>query len=113
VGKWRAAVSDVNACIVMTSVSDQEQAEKIAKAVLEARLAACVQIQGITSHYWWNGKINKDAEQLVCFKTSVDKYEALEKAIVANHSYETPEILQVPVVAGLEKYLGWIRKETS
>jgi periplasmic divalent cation tolerance protein len=106
-------VSDINACIVMTSVSDQEQAEKIAKAVLEGRLAACVQIQEITSHYWWNGKTNKDAEQLVCVKTSADKYEALEKAIVANHSYDTPEILQVPVVAGFEKYLGWIRKETS
>lgn len=54
-----------------------------------------------------------DAEQLVCFKTSTDKYEALEKVIVANHSYETPEILQVSVTAGSEKYLGWIRKETS
>jgi periplasmic divalent cation tolerance protein len=106
-------MSEINACIVMTSVPDQEQAEKMAKAVLEARLAACVQIQGITSHYWWNGKINKDAEQLICFKTSADKYDALEKAIIANHSYDTPEILQVPVVAGFEKYLGWIRKETS
>ena len=103
----------VNACVVMTAVSDEEQAERIATAVLEARLAACVQIQGIKSFYWWNGKINKDAEQLVCFKTTADKYGALEQTIVANHTYDTPEILQVPVTAGLEKYLGWLQKETS
>jgi periplasmic divalent cation tolerance protein len=106
-------MSDVNACVVMTAVSDEEQADKIARAVLEARLAACVQVQGIRSYYWWNGKINKDTEQLVCFKTTTDKYGALEKAIVANHTYDTPEILQVPVTAGLAKYLGWMQKETS
>ena len=106
-------MSDVNACIVMTTVSDEAQADKIARAVLEARLAACAQIQGIRSHYWWNGEINKEAEQLVCFKTTADKYGALEKVIVANHTYDTPEILQVPVTAGLEKYLGWLQKETS
>jgi periplasmic divalent cation tolerance protein len=106
-------MSDVNACIVMTTVPDEAQAEKMAKAVLEARLAACVQIQGIKSYYWWNGAINNDAEQLVFFKTSADKYGALEEAILANHSYDTPEILRVPVTAGLQKYLRWIEKETS
>jgi periplasmic divalent cation tolerance protein len=106
-------MSAVNACVVMTTVPNEEQAERIARAVLEARLAACVQIQRICSYYWWSGAINKDAEQLVCFKTTTDKYGALEQAIVANHTYDTPEILQVPVTTGLEKYLGWLQKETS
>lgn len=76
-------------------------------------MRACVQIQEIKSYYWWNGEINKDAEQLVCFKTTTDKYGALERTIIANHTYDTPEILQVPVTAGFEKYLGWIQKETN
>jgi periplasmic divalent cation tolerance protein len=103
----------VNACIVMTAVSNKEQAEKIAIVVLEARLAACVQIQGINSYYWWDGEIKNDAEQLIYFKTTADKYGALEQAIMANHSYDTPEILQVPVTAGLDRYLDWIKKETD
>ncbi|MGA2056176.1 MAG: divalent-cation tolerance protein CutA [Bradyrhizobium sp.] len=101
------------ACVVMTTVSDREQAEKIARMVLEARLAACVQIQEITSYYWWDGKISREGEQLLYLKTTPDKYQALEALLIANHSYETPEILQLPVEAGFEKYLGWIQKETS
>lgn len=101
------------ACVVMTTVANREQAEKLARIVLEAHLAACVQIQEIASHYWWNGKINQDTEQLVYLKTTPDKYQALEALLVVNHSYDTPEILQLPVVAGLERYLAWIQKETS
>jgi periplasmic divalent cation tolerance protein len=105
-------MSHTRACVVMTTVPNKEEAEKVARAVLEARLAACVQIQGITSYYWWEDKINRDGEQLLYLKTTPDKYDALEALLVANHSYDTPEILQLPVEAGLEKYLSWIRKET-
>jgi len=101
------------ACVVMTTVSNKEQAEKIARVVLEARLAACVQIQEITSYYWWDDKINREGEQLLYLKTTSDKYQALETLLIENHSYDTPEILQLAVEAGFEKYLGWIRKETS
>jgi periplasmic divalent cation tolerance protein len=97
----------------MTTVANKEQAEKIARAVLEARLAACVQIQEVTSFYWWDGKINRDAEQLLYFKTTATHYAALEAAIIANHPYDTPEILQVPVERGFEKYLTWMQRETS
>jgi len=106
-------MSDASACVVMTTTANKEQAEKIARAVLQARLAACVQIQEITSYYWWDGKINCDAEQLLFLKTTAEHYDALEAAILANHSYDTPEILQVPVERGLEKYLSWMVSETS
>jgi periplasmic divalent cation tolerance protein len=104
-------MSHTRACVVMTTVSNKDQAEKLARSVLEARLAACVQIQDITSYYWWDEKINRDAEQLLFLKTTVDKYQALEAHLVANHSYDTPEILRLPVEAGFEKYLGWMEKE--
>jgi periplasmic divalent cation tolerance protein len=106
-------MSQTRACVVMTTVSNKEQAEKLARMVLEARLAACVQIQDVTSYYWWDGKINRDGEQLLYLKTTSDKYNALESLLIANHSYDTPEILQLPVEAGFEKYLGWMQKETG
>ncbi len=106
-------MSHTRACVVMTTVSSRDQAEKLARSVLEARLAACVQIQDITSYYWWEQKINRDAEQLLFLKTTVDKYQALEAHLVANHSYNTPEVLRLPVEAGFEKYLGWIEKEVG
>ena len=106
-------MNDARACLVMTTVPNKEQAEKIARAVLEARLAACVQIQEITSFYWWDGKINRDAEQLLYLKTTPKHYAALEAAIIANHTYDTPEILQMPIERGFEKYLNWMQRETS
>lgn len=101
------------ACVVMTTISNKEQAEKLARTVLEARLAACVQIQEITSYYWWDDKINREPEQLMYLKTTADKYSALEALLIANHSYDTPEILQLPVEAGFEKYLSWMQKEVG
>jgi periplasmic divalent cation tolerance protein len=95
----------------MTTLSNKEEAEKLARGVLEARLAACVQIQEVTSYYWWDEKINREPEQLLYLKTTSDKYQALESWLVANHSYDTPEILQLPVDAGFAKYLSWMQKE--
>jgi periplasmic divalent cation tolerance protein len=105
-------MADVDACVVMTTAPSKEQAEKIAMAALEARLAACVQIQAITSYYWWEGKIENGNEQLIYLKTTRDKYEALEAAILKIHPYDTPEILCLPVEGGLKKYLAWMVKET-
>jgi periplasmic divalent cation tolerance protein len=106
-------MSRTRACVVMTTVANKEQAEKLARSVLEARLAACVQVQEITSYYWWDEKINRDGEQLLYLKTTSDKYRALETWLAANHGYDTPEILQLPVEAGFEKYLSWMRKEVG
>lgn len=106
-------MDQVEACVVMVTAPSKEEAERLAVATLEARLAACVQIQAITSHYWWDGKITSDAEQLLLFKTLPTKFAALRDLITSLHSYDTPEIIQLPVTAGAEKYLGWIRRETG
>lgn len=102
-----------SACVVVTTVADGEQAEKIAAAVLDARLAACVQIQGISSHYRWQGRIEKAAEQLMTFKTKAEKYPELERLILALHPYEVPEIICLPVERGSAAYLAWIARETT
>lgn len=106
-------MDEAAACVVMVTAPNNEEAERLAIATLEARLAACVQIQAITSHYWWDGKITSDAEQLLLFKTLPEKFAALRDLIGRLHSYDTPEIIQVPVTAGAEKYLGWLRREVA
>ena len=88
-----------DACVVMVTAPN--------------RLAACVQLQAITSHYWWDGKITSDAEQLMLFKTAAAKFDALRDLITSLHSYDTPEILQLPVTGGAENYLAWIARETA
>jgi periplasmic divalent cation tolerance protein len=99
---------------VTTTASTKEEAAKIAKALLEGRLAACVQILGpIESRYWWNGKIEQSTEWLCLIKTNRGKYSAVEAAIRANHSYEVPEIVACPIELGSEPYLDWLRSETA
>jgi periplasmic divalent cation tolerance protein len=106
-------MDQVEACVVMVTAPSKDEAERLAVAALEARLAACVQIQAIASHYWWDGKITSDAEQLLLFKTVPAKFAKLRELISSLHSYDTPEIIQLPVTAGAEKYLAWIRRETG
>ena len=99
---------------VTTTASTREEAAKIATALLERRLAACVQVVGpIESHYWWKGKIEQSTEWLCLIKTIRGKFPAVEAAIRANHSYEVPEIVACPIELGSEPYLEWLRSETA
>lgn len=99
--------------LVTTTASTKEDAAKIAAALLEGRLAACVQILGpIESRYWWNGKIEQSTEWLCLIKTIRGKFPAVEAAIRSNHSYEVPEIVACPIELGSELYLEWLRRET-
>ena len=99
---------------VMTTASTKDEAAKVATALLEGRLAACVQILGpIESRYWWNGKIEQSTEWLCLIKTIRGKFPAVEAAIRANHSYEVPEIVACPIELGSELYLQWLRRETA
>lgn len=102
-----------DACIVLTTTSSDEEAERIARALLEAKLAACVQVQAITSLYRWKGEIARDAERLLLIKTTVARWDSVRDRIASLHSYETPEILRLPVEAGLDRYLGWLGDETA
>ena len=99
---------------VTTTASTQEEAAKIAAALLEQRLAACAQVVGpVESRYWWNGKIEQSTEWLYLIKTIRGKFPAVEAAIRANHSYEVPEIVVCPIELGSDLYLEWLRRETA
>jgi periplasmic divalent cation tolerance protein len=102
-----------DACVVMTTVANAEQAHTIMTAVIEARLAACAQVQSISSCYRWDGKVVNEDEQLILFKTMSDRYEALEANLLALHPYDTPEIIRLPVERGSAKYLAWIASEVG
>ncbi len=94
---------------VLTTTGSEEEAERIAAALVERRLAACVQVVGpISSHYRWQGKAEHAEEWLCLAKTEADRYPELEAAIGELHSYEKPEIVATPIVAGSPGYLAWL-----
>lgn len=95
-------------CIAMTTVGNGEDADKIIRAVLERKLAACVQTVDIGSHYTWKGEVCHEREILVLFKTTWALYDGLEAAIKEWHPYETPEIIAVDIAKGFKGYLDWI-----
>ena len=97
---------------VLTTTEAREEAESIARALTEQRLAACVQIVGpVTSTYRWKGKVETAEEWLCLIKSRKALYERIEEAIKAIHSYETPEIIALPIVAGSAAYLNWLNEE--
>ncbi len=84
-------------------------AERIARSIVEERLAACVSVvRGLRSIYWWEGKIEESGEDLLLIKTRSDALEDLVNAIKRIHPYEVPEIIAVPIVGGLREYLEWV-----
>jgi len=97
---------------VFTTTEKKEDAEKIAKVLIERRLAGCIQIVGpIVSTYWWKNNVEK-AEEWLCFiKSKKTLYDELEKAIKEIHPYETPEIIAMPIVCGSKDYLEWLKSE--
>lgn len=95
--------------IVLVTAPDLKTARQLARAALKARLVACANlIPRLESHYWWQGKIESGKEVLIIFKTTSSKLSALEKLILSQHPYETPEFLALPLQAGTPKYLDWL-----
>jgi periplasmic divalent cation tolerance protein len=95
--------------IVQCTAASLEEARRIARALLEARLAACASIAGrIESHYWWRGAIEQSDECLMLIKTTRERFDAVRRAIVEQHSYEVPEIIALPIVDGHAPYLDWL-----
>jgi periplasmic divalent cation tolerance protein len=93
----------------LTTVGSEEAAERISTALVEGRLAACVQVVGpISSRYRWQGEIEVEREWMCVAKTTADRYPELEAAIRELHSYEQPEIVATPIVAGSPGYLDWL-----
>lgn len=98
---------------VSTTAGTKKDAERIASALVEKRLAACVQVAGpIASTYWWQGKMETAEEWLCLAKTRCELYGPLEHAIREIHPYDTPEIIAVPIAAGSADYLAWLSDVT-
>jgi len=98
---------------VSTATDKREDAERISKAIVENRLAACAQVSGpISSFYWWNDNMEETEEWRIIIKTTMDIYPRLEQALKNFHPYEVPEIIAVPITAGNSDFLEWIKKET-
>jgi periplasmic divalent cation tolerance protein len=98
---------------VQTTTDSRAEAMGLAKAAVEARLAACSQVAGpVASTYWWNDELERAEEWFVFFKLPADRYEALAEFLAERHSYDEPEILATPFVAGSPSFFGWITDET-
>ena len=103
----------MDSLLVVTSLPDRESAEKLAVLLIERRLAACVNILApCASVYRWQGEIQHDEEHPLLIKTVKERYAAVEASIRANHPYELPEIIAVPITTGLPAYLQWVESET-
>ena len=104
----------MSAVLVFCTCPDESVAERIANALVEERLAACVnRLPGVLSTYRWKGVIHRDSECLLLIKTTIERFDALRERIVAVHPYELPEVIAVDIARGQPPYLDWIAAETQ
>jgi len=100
--------------LVLTNLPDRAAAVRLADALVEKRVAACVNILApCRSVYRWKGAVQHDEEHPVLIKTTAERYPELERAVRAEHPYELPEIIAVPIERGLPAYLDWVAAETK
>ncbi len=104
----------MNEIIVFITAPNEDEAAQIAKSLVEAKLAACVNIiKNIRSIYRWQGKIEDDTEVLMIAKTQKRLFNTLSKKVKELHSYDVPEIIALPIVEGSEDYLKWLKEVTE
>ncbi len=97
------------AIVVLITAGSRDEALRLAEMLVGARLAACVQIlPEMESVYWWDGAVRREPEHLLLVKTTVGRFAALEREVRALHSYETPEIVALPITAASAPYLEWL-----
>lgn len=99
-------------CVVLTTAGTEEEAHRLAEGLVSRKLAACAQVMPITSYYTWQGQLHRDPEWLLLIKTTTARYGDVEAFLRDHHSYEVPEVVQVPIRQGLDRYLAWIRENT-
>jgi periplasmic divalent cation tolerance protein len=98
--------------VVFITTGSQQEAERIAEALVAEMLAACVNVlPGVTSIYRWEGEVHRDDECLLVVKSRQDVLDELVRRVQALHSYEVPEVIALPLVGGNEAYLSWIDRE--
>lgn len=94
--------------VVLVTVASLTAGKAIAMSLIEAKLAACVNLFPLDSIYLWEGKINQEQEYQLIIKTDLSKFDELEAKIKTLHSYEVPEIIALPIIAGSNTYLDWL-----
>ncbi len=100
--------------VALTTLGNPAQARQFVRQLVDERLIACGTIlPGATSVYRWRGEVTEEEEVVVLLKTAKSRWDALKAAVDAQHPYEVPELLALPVTAGLERYLDWIASETT
>jgi periplasmic divalent cation tolerance protein len=99
--------------MIIATFPNKEIARKIAKLLVEQRLVACAQLLPIESIYRWNGEICEEGEVMLFIKSKTDLFAEITVAIKTHHPYEVPEIIQIPISAGLPDYLRWINDCTK
>jgi periplasmic divalent cation tolerance protein len=96
--------------IVLMTAPNKEEAVKIVRALLEEKLIACANIiDAVSSFFWWQGKIEQEEEVLAIMKSHEDLFEKLSERVTELHSYDVPEVLALPIVAGSSSYLDWLK----
>jgi len=95
--------------VALSTVGSAEEADRLARALVERRLAACVNVvPGVVSHYRWHGELQRDEERLLVIKTRAERIEALRDALSELHPYELPELVAFEISAGSPEYLKWL-----
>ena len=95
--------------VALSTVGSAEEADRLARALVERRLAACVNVvPGVVSHYRWQGELQRDEERLLVIKTRAERIEALRDALRELHPYELPELVAFEISAGSPEYLKWL-----
>ena len=103
----------VNYGVVLVTTGNIQEAEAIANALVEAKLAACVSLLPIHSIYTWQGELHNEQEWQLLIKTDLTQFPAMEAKIKELHSYEVPEIIALPILAGSQAYLQWISQQVK
>src|ERR1700733_10133832 len=104
----------MNLIVMLSSCPDVNSAERIATALVQENLAACVNIvPGVTSIFRWKGEMQRDAEHLLVIMTTSDRYAAVRDRVISMHSYEVPEVLAIEPVDALERYTAWVQAATA
>ena len=100
--------------VIFITAKDKDEAHKIARGLLEARLVACANIlDGVTSVFWWEGKIDQAQEALIILKSQKSKFKKIVAQVKKLHSYSVPEVISLPIVEGSKDYLNWVKQTTT
>ena len=99
--------------VVLVTAGSEAEAESLARHLVDSRLAACVSLWPLRSVYRWQGEVQVEPEWQLLIKTDLAQFDALAQAVTAHHSYAVPEIIALPLVAGLPAYLSWLQAQVE